>query len=293
MSEIEAFADIGEYFDEPIRVCSSGMQMRVSFSVATAFQPDILIVDEALAVGDAHFQKKCFHRIQEFKRAKGTLLFVSHDPGVIKTLCNRALLLDKGRLIKDGTPKEVMDLYQSLVSKYSDMGEKDLLISNEIDLVDVNRKATSITTNGDAELIDFKLYNSNLEEIVYLESECDIIVRYKIKLKKYFDRPAFGFIIRDKIGNSIFETSTYGMGIADKPISKDKEVTVDFKFNLNVKAGQYSFSVGVANKGFCKSEFEEYSLLIHDVQQIHVIDANESIHYGGTFNMKPTVNINF
>mgnify|MGYP003953725439 CR=1 FL=1 len=291
--EIEAFADIGEYFDEPIRAYSSGMQMRVSFSVATAFQPDILIVDEALAVGDAHFQQKCFHRIQEFKRAGGTLLFVSHDPGMIKTLCTRALLLDKGHLIKDGTPKEVMDLYQSLVSKSSDMGEKDLLISQENNLMDINRKATLITTNEDAELIDFKLYNSNLEEVVYLESECDLIVRYKIRLKKYFDRPAFGLIIRDKFGNSIFETSTYAMGLEDKPIPNGKEVTVDFNFNFNLKADQYSFSIGVANKGFCRSEFEEYSLLMHDVQQIQVIEAPESIFYSGTFNMKPTVNINF
>ena len=173
------------------------------------------------------------------------------------------------------------------------MGEKDLLISQENNLMDINRKATLITTNEDAELIDFKLYNSNLEEVVYLESECDLIVRYKIRLKKYFDRPAFGLIIRDKFGNSIFETSTYAMGLEDKPIPNGKEVTVDFNFNFNLKADQYSFSIGVANKGFCRSEFEEYSLLMHDVQQIQVIEAPESIFYSGTFNMKPTVNINF
>jgi lipopolysaccharide transport system ATP-binding protein len=291
--EIEAFADIGKYFDEPIRVYSSGMQMRVSFSVATAFQPDILIIDEALAVGDAHFQQKCFHRIQKFQKEGGTLLFVSHDPGVIKTLCNRALLLDKGRLIKNGTPKEVMDLYQSLVSKYGDMGEKDLLIYENTQLHDINRNVSIITTNNDAELIDFKLYNSNFEVLVYAESESDIIVRYKIKLKKYLDRPAFGLIIRDKIGNSMFECSTYSMGVEVKPILKEKEVTVDFNLNLNLKAGQYTFSVGLSNRGFSRSEFEEHILLVHDVQQIQVIEAQNSIFYGGIFNMKPTVSINF
>lgn len=291
MPDIEAFADIGEYFYEPVRTYSSGMQMRVAFSVATAFQPDILIVDEALAVGDAYFQQKCFHRIQEFKQAGGTLLFVSHDPGMIKTLCTRALLLDNGRLVKDGTPKEVMDLYQGLVSKCNDLGEKDLSINQKRKLVDINKRATSITTNGDAELIEFCLQNTNGENILYLESEEILNIKYKIKLNKYFERPAFGLIIRDKFGNSMFETSTFAMNMDQPAIEEGAVVNVSFSLICNLRCGHYSFSVGVSNKGFSRSEFEEISLLMHDVEQIQIIESPKSIYYGGVFNMNPTLQV--
>ena len=103
MPEIEAFAEIGEYIDQPVRVYSSGMQMRLAFSVATARRPDILIVDEALSVGDAYFQHKSFDRIRQFRRAGTTLLIVSHDKQAIQSICDRAILLDGGRLAKEGS----------------------------------------------------------------------------------------------------------------------------------------------------------------------------------------------
>jgi lipopolysaccharide transport system ATP-binding protein len=114
---IEAFAEIGEYFDQPMRTYSSGMQMRVAFSVATAARPDILIVDEALAVGDAYFVHKCFQRIREFREAGTTLLMVSHDPTAVQTLCDRAILLDAGRMVLDGNPQDVSDYYNGLIAE--------------------------------------------------------------------------------------------------------------------------------------------------------------------------------
>ncbi len=117
MPEIEDFAEIGDYFDQPLRIYSSGMQMRVAFSVATAVKPDILIVDEALSVGDAYFQHKSFDRIREFRERGTTLLIVSHDRSAIQTLCDRAILLERGAQIKDGTPEEVMDLYNALLAE--------------------------------------------------------------------------------------------------------------------------------------------------------------------------------
>ena len=291
MPDIEAFADIGEYFDEPVRKYSSGMQMRVAFSVATGFESDVLIVDEAMAVGDAHFQQKCFHKIQEFKQAGGTLLFVSHDPGMIKTLCTRALLLDNGRLIKDGTPKDVMDLYQGLTSKLNDMSDKELSVSQIRNIANIKRRATSITTNGDAELIEFCLQDINGKDTLYLESEETLNVIYKIKINKYFERPAFGLIIRDRFGKSMFETSTYAMGREQASIEEGSVVTVKFSFVFNLRCGQYSFSVGVSNKGFSRSEFEEISLLMHDVDQIQIMESPKSIYYGGVFNMNPKLHI--
>ena len=98
MPDIEAFAEIGEYIDQPVRTYSTGMAVRLAFAVATAARPDILIIDETLSVGDAYFQHKCIRRIKEFQRSGTTILFVSHDPTAVKTLCGRALLLEGGRL---------------------------------------------------------------------------------------------------------------------------------------------------------------------------------------------------
>ncbi|HDZ9478235.1 TPA: ABC transporter ATP-binding protein, partial [Vibrio cholerae] len=117
INDLEAFAEIGEYFDQPVRTYSSGMQMRVAFAVVTAFRPEILIVDEALSVGDAYFQHKSLNRIREFQKQGTTLLFVSHDKGSIQAVCDRAILLEKGTIIKDGNPEEVMDFYNALIAQ--------------------------------------------------------------------------------------------------------------------------------------------------------------------------------
>ena len=116
MPSIEAFAEIGDYIDQPVRVYSSGMQMRLAFSLATAKRPDVLIVDEALSVGDAYFQHKSFERIRQFRKQGSTLLIVSHDKGAIQSICDRAILLDSGRIIKEGAPEEVMDFYNALIA---------------------------------------------------------------------------------------------------------------------------------------------------------------------------------
>ena len=116
MPAIEAFAEIGDYIDQPVRVYSSGMQMRLAFSVATAHRPDVLIVDEALSVGDAYFQHKSFSRIREFREQGTTLLIVSHDRLSIQALCDRAILLHEGRLLREGEPEIVMDFYHALMA---------------------------------------------------------------------------------------------------------------------------------------------------------------------------------
>ena len=300
---IQSFADIGDHFDQPLVTYSSGMQMRVAFAVATAFDPDILIIDEALAVGDAYFQQKCFHRIERFKDGGGTLLFVSHDANTVKHLCNKAILISHGKALSHGVPKTVIDLYQGLVAQKTDLGERAIVVSQNQNTQPTDSsgsfesnktwtKATTISTNKDAELLDFKLLNAAGQQVAYIESETTLIVQYRIQLNKDFERPAFGLIVRDRVGRSLFETSTYAMRLEEKPVAMGKGVLVSFSFNFNLQAGQYSFSVGVANKGFSKSEFEEYSLLMHDVEQIQVIEALDSNFYGGIFNMRPMVTVN-
>jgi lipopolysaccharide transport system ATP-binding protein len=298
---IQSFADIGDQFDQPLATYSSGMQMRVAFAVATAFDPDILIIDEALAVGDAYFQQKCFHRIESFKNSGGTLLFVSHDANSIKHLCDKAILISHGKIVSQGVPKAVIDLYQGMVAQKTDLSDQAVVVSQRkgkqpggpvarLEPSASWEKATTITTNKQAELIDFKLLDGDGRQVSHIESETDLIIQYKIRLNKDFERPAYGLIVRDRTGRSLFETSTYAMKIQDCPVAAGKEVLVQFRLNFNLRAGQYSFSIGVANKGFARSEFEEYSLLMHDVEQIQVTEAQHANFYGGVFNMKPTVN---
>jgi ABC-type polysaccharide/polyol phosphate transport system ATPase subunit len=290
LEQIQSFADIGSHFDQPLSTYSSGMQMRVAFAVATAFDPDILIVDEALAVGDAYFQQKCFHRLEKFREGGGTMLFVSHDANTVKHLCNKALLLSHGRTLSFATPREVIDLYQGLIAKKSDMGEREVSVAQDKpESSAIWQKATTITTNDEAELIDFQLLNAAGDVVTFIESEAALTVQYVIKLRKDFDRPAFGLIVRDKLGRSLFETSTYAMREPDMPVDSGKDVRVRFDFDFNLRTGQYSFSIGVANRGYARSEFEEYSLLMHDVEQIQVIESPSAAYYGGLFNMRPTV----
>jgi lipopolysaccharide transport system ATP-binding protein len=302
IEDIMSFADIGEHIDQALSTYSSGMQMRVAFAVATAFDPDILIVDEALAVGDAYFQQKCFQRIEKFKCAGGTLLFVSHDANTVKHLCDKAILLCQGKLVSYGKPRDVIDLYQGMVAQRTDLGESAVEVkqpppSHDVEVLDIIKngtawqKASTVTTNNDAELVDFQILDSEDRRIRHIKSEEELVVQFKVRLNKDFERPAFGIIIRDRIGRSIFETSTYAMGKADQAIAKGSAVVLRFGFIFNLKAGQYSFSIGVAEKGFSRSEFEENSLLMHDVEQIQVLEAVDSIYYGGVFNMNPRVSI--
>lgn len=217
------------------------------------------------------------------------MLFVSHDASTVKHLCDTALLLSNGRKIAHGVPRDVIDLYQGLVAKKTDMGSKEVIVTQNAP--SSWQKATTVTTNEDAELMDFKLLGTDAQPVTCLESETPLTVEYAIRLRKVFDRPAFGLIVRDRIGRTIFETSTYSMGMAESPIGAGSTVVVRFVFNFNLRAGQYSFSVGVANRGFSRSEFEEYSLLMHDVEQIQVIESSNAIFYGGIFNMNPAATV--
>jgi len=290
LQDIEEFSELGSYFDETVRVYSSGMLVRLAFSIATSSDPDLLIVDEALSVGDSYFQQKCTFVIEQFKRAGGTLLFVSHEPNMIKSLCDYAVLIDGGRIVMDGSPKDVIDFYQANILALSDKGHMDVNIFTEKDEV-IPLSGTSMTSNGDAELISFSLLNDKNEPIKYIESEKKLVVEYQIKLCKDFERPAFGIVISDKLGISIYETSTYAQRHQEKDISSEEIVTVRFEFFFNLFQGQYSFSVGVANKGFSKSEFEEYSLFIRDIGQIQVLESINKQFYGGIFNMKPHISL--
>ena len=282
------FSELGEFIHEPIKTYSSGMTMRLAFSIAIHADPKCFLVDEALSVGDAYFQQKCMRKIQEFRESGGSIVFVSHDMNAVKMLCDSAIMLDHGRMIDCGEPKNVVDFYQNMILKKSHQGDVPVQVKKIEKEKNVNN--SSIST-GEVELVSFKIYNEKGEKISYIESEKVIKIVYEVKALKDLDEPHYGLMIRNNLGLSIFETNTYCMKIKTEKLSKGQIAKVKWVMNFPLYTGTYSFSVGVANRGFDIGYFEEYLLLIHEVDIIQVLSKQDAIVYAGIFNIHPTVKL--
>lgn len=284
------FSELGDFINEPIKTYSSGMTMRLAFSIAIHADPTCFLVDEALSVGDAYFQQKCMRKIHEFRTDGGSIIFVSHDMNAIKVLCDTAIFLDNGRVIESGDPKNVVDLYQNMMLKKMHQGDQPVQIQVNKIKKENTLKNSGIST-GEVELVSFKICNDYGEEISYIESEKVIKISYQIKALKDLDDPHYGLMIRNNLGLSIFETNTYCMKMKPEKISKNQIAEVTWAMYFPLQAGTYSFSVGVANKGYDRGSFEEYLFLSHEVDIITVISNSQSITYSGIFNMIPEVDV--
>ncbi len=237
MSTIETFAEIGDYIDRPVRMYSSGMQVRLAFSVATAVRPDILIVDEALSVGDAYFQHKSFNKIREFREQGTTLLIVSHDRSAIQSLCERALLLEHGYVIKDGKPEEVMDFYNAIIA------EKERA-TVEVKRLGDGRAQTSSGT-GEARVESIKLLDEEGEVIESIT--VGQLVNLRVDVGIYADIPelVFGYMIKDRLGQQVFGTNTYYLGVEMKGLVNGEKLVLRFVFPANIGTGSYSVSTAL------------------------------------------------
>jgi lipopolysaccharide transport system ATP-binding protein len=236
---IEDFAEIGEYFDQPLRTYSSGMQMRVAFSVATALRPDVLIVDEALAVGDTYFVHKCYQRIREFRDAGTTLLIVSHVPSAIQALCDRAILMDGGRMVLDGDPQEVFDYYNALIAE------------KENRTVRTTRSAAGqvVTESGSGEAVieQLELLNANDEPVEYVGVGQPVALRARVRVKAPVERLVYGYMIRDRLGQPVFGTNTHHTDQACPGLRPGDEVELVARFPMNIGPGTYSVSVALTS----------------------------------------------
>jgi len=241
LPDIEAFAEIGRYMDEPVRTYSSGMQMRLAFSVATAVRPDILIVDEALSVGDAYFQHKCFSRIRKFRAEGTTLLFVSHDPGAIKSLCDRAVLLDVGRVLVDDVPDQVLDHYNALIAEK----ENSELVTQ---VTAETRKQQQGMRSGDkrACIVSVECHNEQGPAQVFRVGDA-LQLRVRLIKQVVVDDLTVGFLLRDRLGNDIFGTNTWHVPAPElKTLAVGQEAILYWHIPaLNVGPGSYTISVAL------------------------------------------------
>jgi lipopolysaccharide transport system ATP-binding protein len=239
LPQIEEFAEVGAYFDEPVRTYSSGMQMRVAFSLATASRPDVLIVDEALAVGDAYFVHKCFKRIREFRDQGTTLLIVSHDKSAVQALCDRAVMIDRGRMVADGTPQEVLDFYNALISEKENSTVRQTRQEDGI--------AVTVSGTGEAVIDEIWLEDAtgNRVEFVGVGDSVELVIR--VRVDSAIARLVIGYMIRDRLGQAVFGTNSFytDQVIEDAQAGDVFEFRASFPVNLGV--GSYSFSVALSS----------------------------------------------
>ncbi|CAB1371087.1 ABC transporter ATP-binding protein [Denitratisoma oestradiolicum] len=234
--EIQEFAEIGDYFDQPVRTYSSGMFVRLAFSVATAVRPEVLIVDEALAVGDIYFQHKSFARIRRFKEEGTTLLFVSHDPGAVKSLCDRALLLGDGRLLMDGDPDDVLDYYTALIAERE----------NRHELVSGGDQFQGRSGNGKARIDSVEILGE-MGEAQALRVGDAATLRIRFTAHEILPDLVLGMLIKDRTGYDIYGINTHQRPhlppLGDRP---GQPRTLDFRIPaLNLGAGSYSVTVAL------------------------------------------------
>jgi len=260
MPDIEAFAEIGEYFDQAVRTYSSGMQMRVAFAVATAFRPDILIVDEALAVGDSYFQHKSFERIREFQRLGTTLLIVSHDRGSIQSLCSRAILLEHGTVIKDGAPEEVMDYYNAIIAA-----------KENATVTVIQREDGSVQTrsgSGEASIRSVSLHNSVGEPIEYVQVGESVSLKIDVQVNSDIPELVTGYMLKDRLGQTVFGTNTHHLGCKMESLAAGQTMQYRFDFEANLGVGSYSVAVALHttdNHIACNFEWQDLALVFNVV----------------------------
>lgn len=252
MLGIEEFAEIGDYFDQPVRIYSSGMQMRVAFAVATAFQPSILIVDEALAVGDAAFQRKCFRRIEQYMNDGMSLLLVSHDIESIKKLCTKALFLKDGSQYDYGESKKVCDEYEQYLfgtgkKIEQDKNEKNAIASTELDLFDPDLQCKGDLNYGDGRAIieDVWFENQHGNRINIIRMGSKFAIRYRVLFTDTVKSPVFAFLIKTLEGISLYGTDTLSLGSRSRAYSAGDYLDVLFNLDCHLSAGTYFINCGI------------------------------------------------
>ncbi|KPN88449.1 ABC transporter ATP-binding protein [Pseudomonas nunensis] len=258
MPEIESFAEIGEAIDHPVRTYSSGMQMRLAFSVATARRPDILIVDEALSVGDAYFQHKSFDRIRNFRKAGTTLLIVSHDRSAIQSICDTAILLEGGRMAMRGKPEEVMDYYNAMLAQREGQTVRQEMLANG--------QVQTISGTGEAGIVSVRLLDAQGRSVEVAEVGQPMVLEVQTEVRQDIERLILGFMIKDRLGQAIYGINTHRLDKAITDLSAGERVTFRFAFDMRLGKGNYSIALSLSrldshlDRNF---EWRDYGLVFH------------------------------
>ena len=296
LQDILDFADIGDFVHQPVKTYSSGMFVRLAFAVAINIDPEILIVDEALSVGDVFFQAKCYHKFEEFKKMGKTILFVSHDLTSIAKYCDRVILLNKGVKLAEGNPKDMVNMYKKLlvhqldeetledVSGKSAIGEKSESGKAWKDNFEIN---PTITDYGEkqAEIVDFAIIDQYGAYSSIIEKGSVYKVKAKIHFHETVKNPIFTITIKNKQGTDITGTNTMFERIETGTVSAGEERIVTYEQQMNLQGGDYLLSLGCT--GYVGDNFVVYHRL-YDLVSFNVLSDKNTV---GFFDMNSHITV--
>ena len=277
---IATFAELGDFIDQPVKTYSSGMFVRLAFAVAVNVQPDMMIIDEALAVGDVYFQQKCFERLRQLRSHGCSLIFVSHDSGAIHRLCDTAILLDQGKLLMSGTPKSVIAAYETHLIEERDAIRRQV----PAELLQAVQRDEALL-----EKVHVVRGDGSVTEAVVSDER--VTIRFVLRFLIAQDDPHVGFKIRDRFGMVLFETNTYCMNEVIGPVDAGECLAVDFPFLATLAQGDYTISIGVANGGFGEGLFKKQLVYAHEVGHFKILRNLQGIMWAGIVNLQPSVNV--
>lgn len=283
ISDIIEFADIGDFIYQPVKTYSSGMFARLAFSVAISVDPEILIVDEALSVGDVKFQQKCYRKIEEFKENR-TILLVTHDMGAITKFCDKVIWIEKGKLMDYGDPIAVSKKYQAYILNYNlqHIETKEFDVNNSVktdatekDYTNVDMSFKNFETFGDmkAQITGIGMFKSKTKERVeYVYPNTEVSVVLKVKNNTYIEDEIVGFTVKDRLSNIVFQTNSFELS---KNLSgKIGEYIYEFKFIIpELNTGEYTISPAVASGTQVNHIQHNW---IHDAYVFRVVSNNVS-----------------
>lgn len=277
------FTELHSFIDNPLKTYSSGMTMRLAFAVAYNAEPACFLVDEALSVGDAHFQQKCMKAIKGFKDRGGSIVFVSHDMQAVLTLCDQAILLDRGTVQRAGAPKDVVDHYHNMILQQNHMGESDFA-----EVPDEEHPSRRVVRTGDVKILNVRTMSESGEVRESFEAGETLRLVFSVTACKDLDDPHYGIIIRNRLGVVLFETNTYCMKKETFPLRKGESCEVRYDFPSIFSPGDYSITLGVANRGFDRGSFEEY-ISLEEACLFKVLDRN--MYYAGLVKLSPDISL--
>ena len=297
MEEILSFADIGNFVYQPVKSYSSGMFVRLAFAVAINIDPEILIVDEALSVGDVFFQAKCYQKFEDFKRNGKTILFVSHDLGSISRYCDRVILLNKGEKMDEGTPKDMINLYKRLITTSDETNKEDesnarpvksiLDISNDSDWKSNYNLNPRLEEYGDgkATIQDFAIVDENGRLTNVIEKGSSFKILTKVQIEEPMRDPIFTFTIKNVRGIDITGTNTMLEDIRLGVCNSGETYLASYEQVMNLQGGDYLLSMS------CTS-YEDGSLKAHhrlyDLISITVVSSKNTV---GFYDMNSKVSV--
>ena len=294
LDDILNFADIGEFIHQPVKTYSSGMFVRLAFAVAINIEPEILIVDEALSVGDVFFQAKCYHKFEEFKKMGKTIIFVSHDLSAVSKYCDKVILLNRGEKLDEGSPKAMVDMYKQLLVNQDPINTDRQEESGEIVAQEIEGSWKSnfqVNPNtleyGEkiAEIVDFAVFDSKGAITNTIEKGSRFQIKMKILFHEEIQDPIGAYTFKDTRGTEITGTNTMFEKAYIRPPKAGETCVITFEQKMDLQGGEYLISFGCT--GYRNGDFHVFHRL-YDACNITVVSTKNTV---GFYDMNSKVTV--